>query len=378
MKILQLVTSRQYRGAEVFAANLSSELLSFGHQIIFAGLYQNFSDVLEVSGARNLDLYDKKTGNFSFKLVKALVEIIQIEKPDIVQCNGSDTLKYMVAASFFTPKVPVTYRNISTISEWIDNPLKLFIYKILFKRVDHVTSVGGQSIGDLISILDYPAEQTSVIRRGIPLKKMDLSSSTELRRKLELKDSDKIVIHIGNFSPEKNHEFLLDVFSDLKISNPNIKLVLVGTGITFERINEKIQEFGLNHTVFPIGFQKDIPELIAQVNCLALCSKVEGVPGVILEAGSQKKPSISTNVGGVKEVLIDNETGYIIDDFNKKEYTRKLVQLVNNRELNKEMGNKAYNLVIEEFNPEMNARKFEKLYEGLLINEKKYPFHENR
>src|SRR5690606_4885228 len=117
---------------------------------------------------------------------------------------------------------------------------------------------------------------------------------------------------------------------------------------------------------FPIGFRKDIPELLAQANCFALCSTVEGVPGVILEAGSQKKPSISTNAGGGKEVLIDNETGYIIDEFNKTEYTRKLVQLVSNKELNSEMGDKAYKLVVEEFNPEKNAIKFEILYEGLL------------
>lgn len=367
MRILQLVTKRQYRGAEVFAANLSQELINFGHEVIFAGLYKNNKEVLFVEGAENLDLVPAKKGGFSIKLIKELRRLLKEYKPDIVQCNGSDTLKYMIAASFFTNKIPITYRNISTISEWVDGPVKFFIYKSLFKRVDHVTSVGSESIEDLIKTFNYPKEQTSVIRRGIPLKNVTQPfPDKSLRKILALKDIDKIVMHVGNFSPEKNHEFLLDIFRELKTTHPEIKLVLVGTGITYEQVIEKIEKLGLGSTVFTLGFRRDIPDLLAQADCFALCSKIEGVPGVILEAASQKKPSISTNVGGVNEVLVDKETGYIIESFNKKEYTRKLVELVTNSTLNKEMGEKAYRLVAEQFDPVKNARKFERLYSALL------------
>lgn len=367
MKILQLVTKRQYRGAEVFAANLSSELIGFGHEIIFAGLYKNDSDILEVEGAKNIDLVTNKEGILSINLVKSIVKLIKTEHPDVVQCNGSDTLKYMVAASFFTKKIPITYRNISTISEWIDSPLKFSVYKSLFKRVAYVTSVGSESIEDLIQTFNYPKAQTSVIRRGIPIKTITQPTPNEsLRNILDLKESDKIVMHVGNFSPEKNHEFLLDIFRDLKITHPEIKLVLIGTGITYDQVIEKIKKFELTNTVFSLGFRKDIPSLLAQADCFALCSKIEGVPGVILEAGSQRKPSISSNVGGVKEVLVDKETGFIIENFDKKEFKDKIIQLVTNAALNAKMGERAYRLVAEEFNPVKNARKFEKLYFNLL------------
>jgi glycosyltransferase involved in cell wall biosynthesis len=365
MKILQLVTKRQYRGAEVFAANLSSELIGFGHEIIFAGLYRNDSDVLEVEGAENVDLCLSKSGNFSFELVRAIAKLITYQKPDVVQCNGSDTLKYMISASYFTSKIPITYRNISTISEWIDSPLKLRIYKLLFKKVDYVTSVGSESIKDLITTLNYPEEQTSVIRRGIPLKEVNPPFSNDLRKELNLKESDKVVMHIGNFSPEKNHEFLLDIFSKIKEEESHVKLICVGDGITFKGVKQQIKNQNLEDTVFLLGFRKDIPELLAQADCFALASKIEGVPGVILEAASQRIPSVATNVGGVPEVLVNGETGYIIDNFNKNEFKERLISLVTNFELNKEMGENAYNLVQEEFNPLNNARKFEKLYAQL-------------
>lgn len=134
MRILQLVTKRQYRGAEVFAANLSSELLILGHEIIFAGLYKNNNEILTVDNALNIDLALKKEGFLSLKLIKNLVRLIKTTKPDVIQCNGSDTLKYMVAASYFLPEVPILYRNISMISEWVDNTSKKVLYRNLFKK----------------------------------------------------------------------------------------------------------------------------------------------------------------------------------------------------------------------------------------------------
>src|SRR5680860_248266 len=162
MKILQLVTSRQYRGAEVFAANLSEELIKLGHEILFVGLYKNDMNILEVPGALNIDLVKKKEGYFSIHVVQELRKTILETKPDVIQCNGSDTLKYMVAVSFLIPKTPILYRNISMISEWVTKGLKRHLYKKVFSRISHVSSVGDEAIEDLIRTFNYPRDRTSV------------------------------------------------------------------------------------------------------------------------------------------------------------------------------------------------------------------------
>ena len=366
MKILQLVTKRQYRGAEVFAANLSKELIELGHTIIFAGLYKNESNILEVEGAQNIDLSVDKHGSFSWSLIRSLVHLIKQADPDVIQCNGSDTLKYMVAASYMVKKKPIVYRNISTISEWLGSDLKLSVYKKIFSKVDHVSSVGSESIQDLIKTLNYPEDQTSVIRRGIPNKKIENTDNTvKLKQELGLADKAKIVMHVGNFSPEKNHIFLLEIFEELQSSHPEINLVCVGDGVTFENIQNKIKEKKLERSVFLLGFRKDIPELLSSADCIVLSSLVEGVPGVILEAAVQEKPSVASNVGGVREVLLNGETGYIIDNFDKNVFKEKLVSLCENDELRKRLGNNARNLVVEQFNPVKNAKKFETLYAKL-------------
>lgn len=372
MKILQIVTQRQYRGAEVFAANLSKELIKLGHSVIFVGLYKNNKDVLVVEEAENKDLITIRPSRFSIRLMWDLKKVIEKEKPDIIQCNGSDTLKYTIGASFFLPKIPILYRNISMISEWVQNGPKKWIYKRFFKRVSHVTSVGEEAIQDFIDTFDYPKEQTTVIRRGIPLVNIDRRAARErLKKQLNIREHDKIIIHVGNMSPEKNHKFLLDLFTELKSSNPELKLVLVGKGVLMDEVTTTIQEKELKNHVFTLGFRKDIPELLAAADCFVLSSLVEGVPGVILEAAAQQTPSIAFNVGGVREVLIDGQGGYVIENFDKGKFKERLLAITKDEALREKLGRKAYELVIKEFNPEKNASKFESLYHYLIVKNKK-------
>ena len=369
MKILHIVTKRQYRGAELFAAYLSNELMKLGHEVIFVGLYENENDVLKVKNADNRDLVSVKNGKFSFEIVKKIIKLVNEIKPDVIQCNGSDTLKYTVAASMFFGNIPLVYRNISIISEWISSGPKKILYKKMFQRIAHVTSVGDEAMADFIKTYNYPIARTEVIRRGIPIKAVNrLELYKDLRKNLGIHKKSKIAIHIGNFSPEKNHQFLLDIFKELKHEYPDIKLVCVGSGFLFEKTKEIAAQKGLSETVFFLGFRKDIPELLAASDCLVLCSKVEGVPGVVLEAGTQKIPSISTNVGGVSEVLKNGQTGFLIENFNKDEFKGKLIELMRNSELRKILGENAFNMISKGFDPEINAKKFENLYRNLITS----------
>lgn len=371
MKILQLVTRRQYRGAEVFAANLSTELIMLGHEIIFAGLYKNEKDALIVEDALNLDIVQDKTSAFSLPLVKRLIHLIKEIKPDIIQCNGSDTLKYMFAASFFVPRVPVLYRNISIISEWITSKPKKILYKNVFRRIDHVSSVGEEAVADFIHTFDYPPSRISVIRRGIPIREiLQKEVLVNYRNELGIKDEDKVAVHIGNFSPEKNHDFLLDLFADIKQVDHRVKLFCVGTGILYDEIEQKIKERNLENTVFLLGFRRDIPEILAVSDCFVLSSKIEGVPGVILEAAAQRKPSVATDVGGVSEVLNDGKTGFLIQNFQKEEFKKKLLNVLYDDALRNKLGDNAFQLVYDQFNPVRNAVRFEELYQQLIKSRK--------
>lgn len=368
MKILQLVTRRQFRGAEVFAANLSRELIASGQTIVFVGLYPPPEKVLTVEGAVNADVNTKPSPLISWAGVRSLAAIIKKENPDVIQANGSDTLKYALAARTLSGYRPVIYRNISIISTWVGNGfVKKSLYSALFKKVDHVSSVGTESMNDFINFFRYPANKISVIRRGIKARPAIREEVRKrLEREFELSASDKIVTHVGNFSPEKNHKFLLDVFAGIKNLDPEVKLILVGEGELVETIRAEIEKRGLQRTVFLAGFRADVENILAGADLFVLCSFVEGVPGVILEAASYKVPSLSVKVGGIGEVVENGKTGVLLDDHNVEIFASTLLQIVRDSTTLKRLGENAYVFAKAEFDPEQNAQRFIRLYQSLI------------
>ncbi|PKV63218.1 glycosyltransferase family 4 protein [Pontibacter ramchanderi] len=368
MKIIQLVTKRQYRGAEVFAANLSKELLKENIDIIFAGLYSPPDKALRVDGAQNIDLNGSKAKLVSWALLQNLLKLIKTEKPDIIQANGSDTLKYAALVKLFFPQIPVTYRNISIISTWIGgNKLKLAFYKRLFSPIDHITCVGHVAREDIISTIGFSAEDVSVINRGIPIQQIDKASARQrVRSSYGLAAQDQIIVHVGNFSPEKNHAFLIDVMEKLRAANPSLKLLLLGEGLLEDEIKAKVRDRRLSDTIFFGGFNSSVQDVIAGCDLFALCSLIEGVPGVILEAAAQKVPAIAVNVGGVSEVVRDGVTGVLVQDHDSDTFAENILSLLRDKSRMEKLSNAGFEMVKEEYDPKTNVHKFINLYKSLL------------
>jgi L-malate glycosyltransferase len=366
MKVLQLVTKRQYRGAEVFAANLSKELVKEGVEIVFAGLYEPGQNPLGVEGAKNVDL-NGKPAFLSWGTLQKLKKLVEAEKPDILQANGSDTLKYAVALRMFFPALPIVYRNISIISTWIGRSrLKKLFYKQVFSRVNHVSSVGQEAIDDLISLFSFPPEKTSVIRRGIPMGVYAREGARQsLLSTFGLPDTSKIIMHVGNFSPEKNHSFLLEVFDRVRKSDETIKLILIGDGPLYSPIKQEAISRGLASTVFFLGFRKDVQSYLAAADLFVMGSTVEGVPGVVLEAATQFVPTVAVDVGGMKEVIVPDETGVLLRGHDPEAFAASIIELIRDEGKRARFGQKAHQMVSAHFDPEKNCSKFIGLYTSL-------------
>lgn len=368
MKVLQLITKRQYRGAEVFAANLSRKLVSDGMDVLFVGLYAPPTADLKVIGAKNMDLMGKPSSFLSLRLAFRLFKLIQKEKPDIIQANGSDTLKYSALIKLVFPKLPIVYRNISIISSWIgSNKLKKAFYKTLFSRMSHVTAVGTAAIDDFKQTIAFAPEKCSVIRRGIPRYQINKDAARRaLLAEFHLPNTAKIAVHVGNFSPEKNHQFLIQVFSEIKKADTNIKLLLVGEGRLFDEVKTLIANHGLSETVFLAGFRQNIQEIFAGADIALMCSTVEGVPGVLLEAAAQKLPSLAVDVGGIREAVVNGQTGVVLPDHSITVFAENCIALINNENTLAAYGELAYNYVKKEYDEAANYNAFLKLYKTLL------------
>jgi L-malate glycosyltransferase len=371
MRILQLVTRRQYRGAEVFAANLSIGLLEKGHDVFFVGLLKPPEKPLVVNGAENIDLNGSGMSADPVLLFR-LWRLIKNVKPDLIQANGSVTLKYAVWACIFYRKIPVVYRNISIISEWMGtNSLKRNFYKTLFKHVNFVTSVGEASRKDFIGIMEYPEHRIAVIRRGIPLTEVNRSEARKLvRESLGLSPECKVVIHAGSFTPEKNHAFILKVLKLIDPKNREFKVLFAGEGPLKNRTMDEARREGIDHNIIFLGYRQDTHLLFAAADVLVLFSTVEGVPGVVLEAGAQRCPSLAVNVGGTREVIDHMKTGILVDGHDEHEFAARLLEMIHNQHLLEQLGDNAYTKVCTGFSAVQMVNEFDSLYRRLTAEKK--------
>ncbi|RKI40097.1 glycosyltransferase family 1 protein [bacterium D16-51] len=134
------------------------------------------------------------------------------------------------------------------------------------------------------------------LRNAIDLKEFTYNKAVREKYRAELGIRGKYVIgHVGRFARQKNHSFLLDVFSEVHKRNRNAALILVGDGELQKEIKEKVSCLRLENSVIFLGVRKDIAELMNAMDLFLLPSLYEGMPNALIEAQAVGLPCISSS-----------------------------------------------------------------------------------
>jgi len=355
MILFQLIQKPQLRGAEMFAAQLSQELEKNGHTVFLIALFPGVS-VLPFSGTilpLNRPIAKRWT---DFEGWKQLAALIEKHQPDVIQCNAGDTLKFAVLSKLlYHWKTPLVARNASMVSSYIKNPVTKWINRIFYKNTQAIISVSQLSAIDLGVLFPETKAKTSVIPIGINFHEIK-----PVHWKNEGKDTINL-IHVGGFTFEKNHTGLLSIFQKFLVDNPNAHLHLLGDGPLKKSILELVNQTNLTDFVTFYGFVPNVIDYIHHADVLVLPSIIEGLPGVILEAMYAQTPAVAYNVGGVSEVLQNNETGYLIEKGDELAFVSAIQKAINPLE-SVDLIKKGHQLVVQKFNNTYLAEQFEKTY----------------
>lgn len=353
MTILQLVTARQFRGAEVAAASFSRIMLERGHKVLFVGIRKPSTPPLEVPGAACVDLNSGDTDSFLPTFLR-LKKLIDREQPDVLHANGSITLKYLVLAKMFYSRARLGYRNISMVSHWIGGGLKHAVVQWIIHQTDFVTSVGEAAREDFIKTYRYPPNKIFVVRRAIPVPKQTVDRA-QARERLRIEQHSKVLLNVGNFSIEKGHDILINRFALILKQLPQARLLLVGDGALRVALEDRVKKLHLESAVTFAGLQPDLGNYFAASDLMVMTSRVEGVPGVVMEAAVHRLPTVATDVGGVKESILHLKTGWIFPKDDESIFVNSVVELVQDQATLTQFGRSAYQWVSENFNVDTNA-----------------------
>lgn len=193
------------------------------------------------------------------------------------------------------------------------------------------------------------------------------SEKQDIRDELGIKFDKKIVSLIGRLSKEKGHETFVKAAGLIIKKRSDIQFVIIGEGGLRDHIAYLIKKMGLEEYFVISGFKKNIKRFIAASDLIVVPSGLEGMGSIIIEACALKKAVIASNVGGIPELIKNNETGLLFESEDYTELANKIISLADNRELIKNLGLNCYKDVIKRFNAKDIASKTISLYMSLLV-----------
>lgn len=296
IRVLQIVTYMGRGGLETMIMNYYRNIDRNKVQFDFLVHRQEEADydkeILSLGG----NIYRMPVLNpFSKSYFNALDEFFKEHKYDIVHSHLDCMSAYpLMVAKKNGVSVRIAHSHSKSQDKNLKYPIKLFSKRLIPKYATQLFSCGKEA-GDWM----FNGKPYTILNNAIDAEKcmFNFDVSVEVRKELNINNSDLVVGHVGRFNPPKNHSFIIDVFNCLNKKCPDSKLLLVGTGDGQKAIKDKVNELGLNDSVLFLGSRSDVNRILQAMDVFFFPSIYEGLPLSIVEAQAAGLPCvISTNV----------------------------------------------------------------------------------
>ena len=289
---------------------------------------------------------------FQFAFIPALLSnsLKHIEQPYIVIHHGTDLNRAIEDRAYYNSlkKVWKYSSHVVTISN--------FLYKKAIK-------------------LGCPSDKCSEIPLGVPLLK-----NSNKPTPATIKKNTFSILSIGRLEKVKNHSFLINAYINFVKRHPNTQLTIIGSGSEKNNLKNIINKYNLANNIHLTGKLdfNNVIKYIYESDVLCLLSKrvnengivqEEGLGLTLLEGAIYKKPLIGTKSGGIPEIVINQETGLLIEVDDIVGLVDSLNYLINNPNECERLGNNAYNHAVNNFDQDKQILHYKELY-NLIINTK--------
>jgi glycosyltransferase involved in cell wall biosynthesis len=211
------------------------------------------------------------------------------------------------------------------------------------------------------------------VYNGIDLARFDPGlAGGKIRSEFKVGRDTKLIGTIGHFAPLKGYEELINAMGEIVREGYDVKLVLVGDDIYphsksyKEKLLSLADSTGLRDRIILAGFREDIPELLAAFDIFVLPSRSEGFGRVNLEAMAMGKPVISTNIGGIPEVVLDGVTGILVPPGDSQALSQAIMTLLNDPHLRESMRREGRKRAEERFTLRGHVQRIQEIYGEIL------------
>ena len=301
MTIVEIIPNLNWRaGAEVFCTALSTELSLKGNTVYLIvlnnGINHSYISSLNKSGVRLI--FMSKKSKFDFGCYRRLKKTIIDINPDIVHTHLNSIVTYLLSFFFKKAKWKV-FHTIHNIAKKESSGISLLIRKIAVKK-GLVEMVGISTIISKTIKATYGVNSPTIYN-GISIK--NGTNKTNVQYDL---------ICPARFTEQKNHLLLIEAMKILvKEKGYNIKLLCLGDGELLTKCKNTAIEHNLSDNIIFGGAVDDVSKYLMESKVFVLSSLYEGNPISIIEAMNFGLPIVAPDVGGIPDIVVDRENGYL-------------------------------------------------------------------
>jgi L-malate glycosyltransferase len=324
-------------GIEAYSRNLLKYLSNSGINSILLGVsFTNITTTIDkvrfipISRNRRISGYE-----YLFRLL-IKTPFISIPESTIIYAQSPE---FMLPFMFFhnkNPKLIHLHGNVLRANRAERLRIISFLYGLVESFVlKHANLViAADNITKEYYQQEYPwiYKKIRVIPMAIDLSVFKLLERDCLRRQYGFKESDKVVMYLGRIAKEKNLGFLLRSFQFVLKSLPESELVFVGDGKDINNLQQLTKDLQLTRVQF-MGAQEPnkVPEILNCADVLVLCSISEGSPNVVKEALACGVPVVSTSVGDLPTIIVNDKIGKIVDADEEK-FAQAIIEILLNNQ----------------------------------------------
>lgn len=239
------------------------------------------------------------------------------------------------------------------------------------RKVNFILGNSDQVMTELQELERVPTHKLCKIYNGIPIERYQTVNTDirqSMRQALDIATDEIVFIKVANLIPYKGHKDLLQALHLIRHQLPSWRLVCVGedNGI-LPQLKILAAKLNLTENIIWLGSRQDMPHLLAMADIGVLCSHEEGFSNAILEGMAAGLPMVVTDVGGNREAVIDQQTGFVVAAKNPQQLSQALLSLAQNKITAKAMGIAGQTRVCENFSLQRCVAEYEKFYNEKVL-----------
>lgn len=358
-------------GSGVVATELGKLLAERGHEIHFIahsvpfrlGKFRRniFYHEVEVT-----DYYVFRYPPYELSLASKMTQVARLQQLDLLHVHYAVPhalcavlAKQMVGGRL---KVVTTLHGTDITILGQDESLKDII-RLSILQSDAVTAVSRDLIRETRELLEIK-EPIDLVYNFVDHRVYYPRDSTELRKEFAA-PGERILMHISNFRPVKRTCDVVDIFARVNSRLP-ARLLLVGEGPDLPKLQVKIESLGLTERVHFLGKQEDVAQIISAADLLLLPSEKESFGLVALEAMACGVPTVGSRTGGIPELVLHGETGFLAPVGDTEAMAEYALRLLTDDALYARFREACLKRARNDFNSERIADQYEQIYYRVL------------